>query len=158
MERRYERLATAERLDWQLRRRDVLMANAGLAAVAKDLDARLIHPLLDRDFVGSLCRQFADRAGPSRSEILASIAAGELPESATALRPKAHFLEVFLREPTRQFAMSWDGAGVDTALVNPAVLQRLWSHWPIPPQTAGLIQHLWLSSNGNDGDAIPPPT
>jgi asparagine synthetase B (glutamine-hydrolysing) len=157
-ERRYERLATAERLNWQLRRRDVLMTNAGLAAVANDLDVRLTHPLLDRVFVDSLCRKFADRPGLSRSEILTSIAAGQLPESATAQRPKAHFLEVFLREPTRQFAKSWNGEGVDTALVDPDALQRLWSQWPIPPQTAGLIQHLWLSSVGSYGIASSPPS
>src|SRR3954462_4675544 len=113
------------------------MANAGLAAIPADLNVRLICPLLDRGFGDSLGRQFGDRSGFSRSEILARIAAGRLPESATAPRPKAHFLEVFLREPTREFARSWDGEGVDTSVVDSDVLQQLWSHWPIRPLTAG---------------------
>ncbi len=129
----------------------MVLANTGLAEVAADQDVQLIHPLLDRGFVASLASEFADRPTLSRSEILTGISGGVFPDSATAVRPKAHFLEVFLREPTREFTRTWDGQGADPALVDRDALRRLWAQWPIPPGTYGLVQQLWLRSIDRDG-------
>ena len=133
----------AERLDHAVISRDVVLANAGLAEVAADQQVHLIHPLLDQAFVASLRSALSERATMSRSEILSGISGGAFPDSSTAARPKAHFHEVFFREPTREFARTWDGQGADATRVDRDALRRLWAQWPIPLGTAG-----WSSSCG----------
>jgi asparagine synthetase B (glutamine-hydrolysing) len=143
-ERRAEPDRLADRVAWHLRRRDLRTTAASFALVGEDLDVNLVHPLLDPGFVAALVEWAGRRRRPTRAELLAGITAGALPAVVTTPRPKAHFLEVFLRTPTREFVRSWDGGGVDTDVVDPDALRAAWSRWPIPECTAGLVQHLWL--------------
>ncbi len=145
-ERRRDSWSPAERLDHAVISRDVVLANAGLAEVAADQQVHLIHPFLDQVFVASLRSALSDRATLSRSEILRGVSGGAFPDSSTAARPKAHFHEVFFREPTREFTRTWDGQGADATRVDRDALRRLWAQWPIPLGTAGLVQQLWLRS------------
>ena len=156
MECRGEPRGLGERLDRRVRSRDVVLANIGLDEVAQNHGVELIHPLLDPAFVMSLGLRFTDRQTLTRSDILADIADGSFPESATAARRKAYFIEVFLRGPTREFARSWDGEGLDTALVDRDALRQVWSQWPIPAYSAALVQYLWLQSAANAGPAWTP--
>lgn len=163
------------RIRWHAGRRDLLMTRSSLDALAVDNDVRLVNPLLEPAFLSILAVRARDEwargdlargawAGgrwargqpargrwvrgqpvPTRSDLLVAIAGSELPTVATAARPKARFLEVFLRTPTRDFVQSWDGTGVDPDLVDADALAELWSQWPIPGGTAGLVQKLWLS-------------
>ena len=137
------------RIAWHAERRALLLANSGLNVISADNDVRLVHPLLDRGFLAAVARDAGGSTSLTRSELLGGIARGTLPETATMARPKAHFLQVFLRGQTREFTRSWDGLGADEAVVNAAALRRIWSRCPIPGGTAGLVQQLWLAHQGS---------
>lgn len=147
----------ADRIAWHLRRRDLRTTLASFGLVGDDHDVAVGHPLLDPAFVAALVGWAGRRRRPPRAELLAGIAAGELPAVVVAPRGKAHFLEVFLRAPTREFVRGWDGGGVDTDVVDPAALRAAWARWPIPECTAGLVQHLWLRQNPPAPSVRPVP-
>ncbi len=146
MEGRDEPTSITERIFWQSRQRRLLLARASLDTIAAPSDVRVINPLLDPGFLAALANVAVRHQGASRARLLHLIAGEAFPSAATEQRPKAHFLEVFLRTPTREFVQSWDGRGADESIVDAATLRRLWSQWPIPSATAGLVQQLWLSS------------
>jgi hypothetical protein len=141
-----EPVRTVERVPWHARRRSLRLGTAALGRLADDHDVRLVNPLLDHGFVAALARLGGDRPAASRLETIAAVAGDALPAVVHRSRPKARFREVFFREPTRQFVRSWDGTGVDPALVDLAALRRLWSAWPVPPGTAGLVQQAYRAS------------
>lgn len=150
-EQRHEPRPLGPRIDWHLRRRDLLLTCSAFTSVAADHDVTLIQPLLDGGFLTSLAERAGHRRHVSRDTLIAEISDGTLPAEVTWPRRKARFLEVFFRDPTREFVGSWDGTGVDSSLVDVAALRDLWSRWPIPGGTAGLVQQLWLAAN-------PPPS
>lgn len=147
LDRRVEPRSMEQRLARRARQRGLLMTVASLNAIAAPSDVRVMNPLLDAGFLAALANVAVRHQGASRAELLHLIAGEAFPDAATELRPKAHFLEVFLRTPTREFVQSWDGRGADESVVDVAALRRLWSQWPIPGATAGLVQQLWLASN-----------
>lgn len=146
-ERRREPRQLGRRITWHTYRRDLIGTCSSLARIAADHDVALVNPLLDGGFLAALTHRADRRRGRTRAELLADIADGSLPDVVTAPRPKARFLEVFLRAPTRHFVRTWDGAGADEDLVDVAALRDLWSRWPIPGGTAGLVQSLWLKAH-----------
>ncbi|MEQ4302188.1 asparagine synthase-related protein [Plantactinospora sp. B6F1] len=151
-ERRGEPRRLDRRIAWHVRRRDLGLTCASLAALGTTHGVTVVNPLLDPDFLGTLTGPAGRRGCPPRDQLVAEIAAGMLPEVVTAPRPRARFLDAFLRGPTRRFVQRWDGSGVDEELVDVAALRRLWSRWPIPGGTAGLVQEVWLAaSSGGAG-------
>lgn len=141
---------------WHLRRRDLTLTCASLATVAERDRVAVRHPLLDAGFVAALTDRYGQRPRPARTALLADIAAGRLPAEVIAPRPKARFLEVFFRTPTREFVHGWatgggELTGVDEDLVDVDALRRIWSRWPIPGCTATLLQHLWLTTTTGEG-------
>ncbi|MEU3455152.1 asparagine synthase-related protein [Micromonospora sp. NPDC006766] len=146
-EQRAEPHRLAGRIAWHLRRRDLAMTRAGLAAVASDHDVLAVHPLVDDGFAAALAAHRGRLRTPSRRELLADIADAGLPPLVVAPRPKATFDEAFLRAATREFIRSWDGTGVDETLVDVNALRREWSDWPVNSLTAALVQHLWLAGH-----------
>lgn len=139
--------ALDQRISWHARRRDLLMTCASLTTIAGDHDVHVVNPLVDPRFLSALSVTAGSSTALNREELLRTIADGKLPPEAIALRPKARFLEVFLRDQTREFVRSWDGTGVDSEFVDPEALREVWSRWPIPGRTAGIVQQLWLASN-----------
>ncbi|GAB3985195.1 asparagine synthase-related protein [Plantactinospora veratri] len=155
-ERRREPRRLDRRIAWHVRRRDLGLTCASLAALGAAHGVAVVNPLLDPGFLTTLTGPDGRRRCPPRDRLVAEIAAGLLPEVVTAPRPKARFLEVFLRGPTRRFVQCWDGSGVDEELVDVAALRTLWSRWPIPGGTAGLVQEVWLASSSGGGTRQPP--
>ncbi|MCI4064850.1 asparagine synthase-related protein [Micromonospora sp. R77] len=150
---RAERRAEPDRLDrrmaWHLRRRDLRLTVASFDRMGADHAVLVRHPFLDPGFVATLAATAGGRRGVSRRELLAELADGHLPPLLFQRQGKAHFLDVFLRAPTREFVRGWDGGGVDESVVDPAALRAAWARWPIPECTAGLVQHLWLRQHGS---------
>ncbi|MGF7238834.1 MAG: asparagine synthase-related protein [Frankia sp.] len=146
-ERAAEPRAASARVRWHAGRRDLAMACAALSAAASDSDVAVVNPLLDHGFVAALSAYLGAGESPSRADLLTRVAGGTLPPVITAPRPKARFLDVFLRAPTRAFTSGWDGSGLDEDLVDVTSLRALWSRWPIPPGTAGLVQQAWLAAS-----------
>ncbi len=144
-----ERAAEPARFDrrppWHADRRDLAVSCASLAQLGAAADVLVVNPLVDPVFARVLADGSGHRQVPARSALLAELAAGVLPAEVTAARPKAHFLEVFFRSPTRQLLSQWDGEGLDANLVDLTRLRDAWSRWPVPGGTAPLVQQLWLS-------------
>ena len=145
-EQRAEPRRLGPRVAWHLRRRDLVITRSAFTAVAEDHDVTPVHPLLDHGFLDALTALAGRRHHTSRDGLLAEIVGDALPPEVTAPRRKAHFRDVFLRTPTREFVRSWDGTGADPELVNVAALRDTWSRWPIPGGTAALVQQLWLAT------------
>lgn len=143
------------RIAWHTGRRDLALTCSGLARLGGDHGVLVTNPLLDPGFHAALSARAGRWRGARRDELLAVITADAFPPVVTAPRPKARFREVFLRAPTRRFTGSWDGTGVDEDLVDVAGLRAAWSTWPIPPGTASLVQHLWLTGARPDPAGRP---
>ncbi len=150
--RRHEPGPLDQRLAWRARQRGLLMTCASLDTVAGACGPRVVNPLLNPGFVAALAALGSRGEGLSRADLLRLIAGDAFPAAATERRPKADFLEVFLRAPTREFVQSWDGRGADESVVDVRALRQIWSRWPIPGATAALVQHLWLSSTTTIAD------
>ena len=160
-QRRAEPVRLGRRIAWHTARRDLALTCSSLARLSGDHDVLLINPLLDDGFLTALRARAGRRRGARRDELLRLITADAFPPVVTAPRPKARFRQVFLRAPTHRFTGGWDGTGVDEDLIEVAGLRAAWSAWPIPPGTAGLVQHLWLTGARRDpagqpaGDPLP---
>lgn len=67
-----------------------------------------------------------------------------LPEAVTRRRDKASPVGVFFGRESRRFADSWDGSGIEPALVDPDALRATWLE-PVPDERAALLlQSAWL--------------
>ncbi|MFJ2081954.1 asparagine synthase-related protein [Micromonospora chokoriensis] len=144
-EQRAEPHRLAGRIAWHLRRRDLTMSRASLAAMATDHDVLAVTPLLDDGFATALSAHHGGLRSPSRRELLAAVADDALPPLVVAPRRKATFDEVFFRAETRELVRAWGGGGVDSSLVDADALRREWSGWPVNPRTAALVQQIWLA-------------
>ncbi len=133
------------RVQFHASRRSLQLGLGGLRRLGDDGDVTVLAPLVDPGFVASLARFGGPRDAPRRSQLVAAIVGDAIPAVAYQPRPKARFLEVFFRGPTRELVRSWDGSGVDPSLVDLAALRRRWSQWPVPPGTAGLVQQVLLA-------------
>lgn len=144
-----ERQAEPRRFDrrvlWHTARRDLRTTCAGLDLIAADSDVLVVNPLVDPGFVTALAQRYGPHSLTDRAALLAEAGAGALPAAVSARRPKAHFLEVFLRTPTRALVSQWDGHGLDLSLVDGPALRQAWSQWPVPGGTAVLVQQVWAS-------------
>jgi asparagine synthase (glutamine-hydrolysing) len=119
-------------------------------ALADDADVRLVQPFYDPRFLGAVAdvaptSGFVDRATAMR------VLFGDLLPRRSVERPtKASFTEVFYGPSCRAFADSWDGTGLDTALVDPDALRREWAK-PRPDFRAMTpLQAAWLASGAQD--------
>ncbi|WP_194821412.1 asparagine synthase-related protein [Micromonospora sp. S-DT3-3-22] len=155
-EQRAEPRRLGPRIAWHARRRDLVITRSAFTAVAEDHGVTPVHPLLDHGFLAALTALAGKRHRTSRDGLLAEIVGDTLPAEITAPRRKAHFREVFLRTPTREFVRSWDGTGAVPELVDVTALRDTWSRWPIPGGTAALVQQLWLATTPAPG--CPPQT
>ncbi len=142
-----EPVSLSPRIRWHAERRGLTSAVAALRRLADRSGVALDVPLVDPVFVDRLARFGGDRPAPTRAELIAAFAGDALPEVVLRARPKARFGDVFFRGPTRSFVSGWDGSGVDRSLVDVDRLRDLWSRWPVPPLTAGLIQQAYLNSD-----------
>ncbi len=55
------------------------------------------------------------------------------------------FTRCYMGSSTREFAARWTGEGVDTQLVDPRQLKRVWLGESPPAPTAALLQSAWLA-------------
>lgn len=141
------------RMAWHARRRDLLLTCANLDALGASEDVQVVNPLVAPAFVASLAREVGGTPGLTREDLLRRIGGDAVPDVATATRPKAHFLQVFHREPLRELVGGWRGEGVDHRFVDPARLAEAWSRWPVPAGTSALAQQVWLAHH-----RTPAPT
>jgi hypothetical protein len=74
-----------------------------------------------------------------------SIFQGLLPDELLARTTKPDFMSAVFGTWTTDFVRSWDGAGVDTALIDIEALRAAWQKPAPPAGTSLLVQQAWLS-------------
>jgi asparagine synthase (glutamine-hydrolysing) len=113
-----------------------------------DYGVSYVQPLLEPAFVAAWARQIGRLGVPDRTSAMRMLFSDLLPDDVLSRSTKAIFNTVFLGEATKHFAESWGGGGVDSSLVDPDALRKIWlSDWP-SNLTSGLLQSAWLSENG----------
>lgn len=152
-ERAAEPVALAPRVRWHAGRRELTLSLANLRRLGAPYDVEVLSPLAGHGFVQALAQELGSRPAPRRAALVASLARDAVPAVVWQARRKARFGEVFLGEHARALAQGWDGAGLDPAVVDLDALARLWSRWPVPPGTAGLLQQVLLAGRQHDGPA-----
>lgn len=141
---------------WRSRSRTVLQASMRLLADAAG--AQVVHPLLDPAAVGAIAAQFGARGPAGRSAAMRELFGDVLLAAVLTRGDKAHFDEAFAAEHTREFAATWDGAGVDRWLVDVERLALTWRAEVPDPRSLQLLQSVWLDTVGRPlRQGSPPP-
>jgi asparagine synthetase B (glutamine-hydrolysing) len=138
-----EPLGWRRRFGWLLGLRYLDIGTRSLGMLAGDRGVAMHHPFLDRGFVAALAGLPRRRRFAGRTQALAGLFAGVLPQGLESRGSKASFDETLWGAPSRAFASSWDGSGVDPEIVDVDALRRRWQVEGVAgPHT--LLQALWL--------------
>lgn len=115
-----------------------------LATAGQASDVLVLNPFLDRGFLSSVARHLPPSGFTSRTAAMSGLVGDLLPAASVHRSTKAVFTEVLWGAACRDFALGWEGAGVDTDLVDPDVLKEIWRA-PMPPwRSMTLLQQAWL--------------
>lgn len=158
---RARRRMRAELLRWQRARwrfdtgtvdvaRSALIADylACFDAVAADVGAVGLHPLVDPAFLAAFARTGGRWGFRGRTDAMRYLFADLLPDAVLTRSSKASFNGVGFGERERDFARAWDGAGVDHDLVDVEALRQHWLS-ESPLFTSAVPMHAaWLAGEG----------
>jgi hypothetical protein len=137
---------------WASGRRDLELTCQSLALLGRDAGTDVVHPLLDPEFLTAICRSgLSPQSAGGRAGLLGQAFGRAYPGAALRARPKATFAEVFWRRHTRSLLAGWDGAGIDSSVVDRDQLRQEWDRPQPDLCTAMLAQQVWLATN-----AAPP--
>jgi hypothetical protein len=120
----------------------------------EDHGVELVTPFLDPSFVSALCWVAGSEGFVNRGHALNQLVGGLLPEAVLRRASKAYFNASTIGEAGRNFATSWDGRGLDPAVVTDVEpLRRAWLR-PAPPfSSLSPLQAAWLAGRGSAGAA-----
>ena len=135
-------------LVWVSRRRAAVVCTHNYRLVALQHDCTMLEPLRDERFLSALASHGGWKGFPSRTAAMRFLAGDLLPEEILTRNTKAYFNRAYMGAPTREFAESWNGSGVDHDLVDAERLREEWLS-PEPSATTGLLlQQAWLAQQG----------
>lgn len=137
---------------WRARYRAV--ATDSLTHVAQDGGAVAVHPFTAPAFLAALATEQRERLPRSRAEALRGLVGDLVPDVVVTRRSKAEFGGAFWGPGARAAAASWDGGGVDPAVVDPDGLAATWRSDRPDGRTFTLLQHVWAVSA--DRGVSPP--
>ena len=140
-----EPLPWARSLRWHLGWRSIEIGATNLALLAAEEGARFFQPLLDPAFVVALGRSAGPLGHRGRTNAMRSVFQGLLPDELLARTTKPDFTSAVFGTWTTDFVRSWDGTGVDTALIDIEALRDAWQKPSPPAGTSLLVQQAWLS-------------
>jgi asparagine synthase (glutamine-hydrolysing) len=140
---------------WRSRRRYLQVGTDSLAALARDCDVALSHPLLDPAFVAALAGLPRTARFRSRQEAMQGLFHDVLPDEVSARRGKAQFDGAFWHEPSRELVSRWSGEGVDASIVDLDRLRDEWHSEAPDPRTFTLLQSVKIALDlGGDRSAF----
>ena len=116
--------------------------------VAKEHDVEVEHPLVAPEFVHALARAGGFWGYAGRTDLMRRLFVDLLPDAILARTTKAHFGQVRWGPPERTFARSWDGAGLDTRLVDATRVRAEWLSDRPAGASALALQAAWLVAEG----------
>ncbi len=138
-----------QRLAWWRRLRHLGEGKLGLALVAADADALLVHPLLSP----AVWAAAGDGAGPrgfaNRTDGMTRLFGDLLPAEIVGRPTKAHFDEAMWTDTARRFARDWAGTGVPEECVDPEALRRHWTGEQPSAHSFTLLQAAWIARAAN---------
>jgi asparagine synthase (glutamine-hydrolysing) len=134
-------------LGWHLRRKMIVMHQEALTAFSNEHNVLHLDPFLEPRFVAAYARMVRPYGLATRRDAMRALFADILPDETLTRTSKALFNRGFLTDVGRAFARSWQGAGIDTDIIDGEALRSAWlSTWP-PSQSFGLLQSAWLAEN-----------
>jgi Asparagine synthase len=134
----------AERMRQVRAARYLRVGTENLGVLARDSDAALAHPLLDRAVWASVRRSAPHGGYLGRAEAMEGVFGGLLPTELLGRGDKAGFDAVFFHEHSRAFAAAWAGPGDE--LVDARALREHWLAGDPRAQSFTLLQAAWLAS------------
>ena len=135
------------RVRWWSRLRSLRMVLRSLDLVAERLGTRVVHPLADPRFLAAAADAGGRLGLGDRTAVMRSWFGPLLPGELIARPTKARLDGPFWATYSRAFIASWDGEGVDEALVDPLGLRRAWCADVPNAFTSTLLQAAWLASD-----------
>ena len=132
-------------LRWHLGRRMLTVAAHNLTELAGEHRAKMFHPLLDPGFVSALGHRSGPLGFAGRGEAMAAVFGDLLPRELVYRSTKALTTTSLFGDWSRAFVNSWEGGGLDEAIVD---TQELRQAWAAPSPAVGsvlLLQQAWLS-------------
>lgn len=141
--------------EWLIGRRAWRLGAATLGAVARSQGAEYVHPLMHPRVLLAVGRARQGWTALTRSYLLSALFPGVLPDLVLWRRGKAHFGEVLFAEPSRTFARSWDGSGVDQQLVDVVRLQAHWLSEQPHFRSGLLLQQAFLAQHTSGTSGLP---
>ena len=129
------------------RRRSQALADHNRGLLAEPYDVDVVSPLLEPDFVRAMSDDGGLLGRGDRTAVMRLLASDLLPDAVIARTTKASFGGTYWGWQTREFADAWSGRGVDTDLVDPDVLRKLWRSDTHNPLSSALIQAAWLADH-----------
>jgi hypothetical protein len=122
-------------------------------ALGEALGTSVELPLCTPGVVASLAGAGGRRGFGEQRALLQRLGGELLPSEALSRRPAPDLTPIFFGEPSREFAASWTGTGLDESVVDTEMLRRTWLSDRPDPRTACLLQYAWIAEQLAVGDA-----
>jgi asparagine synthase (glutamine-hydrolysing) len=136
----------SDELERYLAGRNLEVASAITAALARDAGVNLVEPFVDSRFVRAVGDDAPPQGYGTRTAPMRKYFGDLLPPRVTERSTKAVFTEVFAGRRTREFAREWDGTGLDPELVDAEALRRTWLSEVVDVRSLVPLQAAWLAS------------
>ena len=146
-----EPLGWGASLRYRVARRYLEVGAQHLAAVAGGWNVEVGHPMIDDALVSAMSHASRRDRYRTRTEGMQLLAGALLPTEVLSRTSKARFDGAFWHRHSRELVASWNGEGVDTAVVD---IDRLREEWASPepePRTFTLLQSVYLAGLSASG-------
>jgi hypothetical protein len=130
---------------WRDRARRALQATLG--AFAATVPATMVHPFQDPALLAAIVAHAGRAPWPGRAAAMRELFGDVLPGEVVRRTTKASFDSIFFNAHGRAFADSWDGTGVDTALVDVDRLKAGWQQKSVDARSLSLLQQAWYAAH-----------
>jgi asparagine synthase len=137
------------RIEWLHGRRWLQAGTRSLGVLADDAGAAIAHPLLDLEFGAAVTACAGRRGFADRGTAMRTLFGNVLPSELLSRTTKACFDSAFWTERSRRWVASWDGEGLDGAVVDHDALRAEWSRPQPDAHTYLLLQALLLEVHGS---------
>jgi len=136
----------AGRNTWQFAtRRCARIGYETVRVIGSELDVAYVQAFAEPELVASVAAAGGFLGWTGRTATMRALFGDLLPREVLERRSKALFANAVFTRHTREFARRWNGAGVDTDLVDPEALRDTWlSETPHAPSMS-LLQQAWLA-------------
>jgi asparagine synthase (glutamine-hydrolysing) len=148
-----EPLSRSAAITWAARRRVAVVAARSRALVAADHDVQMLDPLLHPDVVAALAAHAGFWGWRGRTSALRAMVSDLLPAAVIERQSKALFNTAYFGDASRDFALRWDGTGIDQRLVDPDLMRQEWLASAPSALTFLPLQAAWLAGQSEGAAA-----